>query len=149
MKNFKSYYFHFIILALLIVSCSKDDDLSEHHTIIGQWNWVKTLGGFSGIASDTPESTGYTRTYIFTHEDTVIVLFNRDTVLKTDYFLSTEESVLFKEEFDFLTINHKYLAPDLSTSTLPERYMIKSLNDSLILQEDLYDGFEHIYIKSK
>jgi len=133
-----------LILGLFLTSCEKEEN--SNYTIKGEWIWLKSYGGFSGNALYTPENTGITKKLIFLN-DSVSIIANTDTS-KFEYFLSREESILLQKEFDFLTINYKYKMsnPD-SIFILPIRYMIITLNDSLFLDEDVYDGFGHEYSK--
>ena len=47
-----------IILLFAIASC--DEDCTVPTTVIGEWTWVKSVGGFGGHTI-TPASEGYTK----------------------------------------------------------------------------------------
>lgn len=50
------------------------------------------------------------------------------------------------DTFDFVTINFKYRISNLdSIITLSTHYMIRCLSAKLILDEDVYDGYGHLY----
>ena len=78
---------------------------------------------------------------------TVIISENADIVQRTDYFLSREKSLLFNDTFDFVTINYTYRISDTETLSLPMRYMIETLTDTLVLAEDVYDGYGHQFVR--
>jgi hypothetical protein len=46
-----------ILLFLPIISCKKDKSLDFSSTIIGEWSWIRTCGGFVGCL--TPQSGKY------------------------------------------------------------------------------------------
>jgi len=136
---------------VLINSCEKDD-LTEtqknRFKIVGDWVWVKSYGGFTGHDLYTPGNTGITKEIAFFINGDVIIKENDIMVDKTDYFLSNEKSYLFNEKAEFLTINYKYRISDPdSIITLPMRYIIEDLSNSMFLAEDVYDGYGHEYMR--
>jgi hypothetical protein len=133
-------------VSLLMISCN-DDNEPEIFDIYGNWAWVKSFGGYTGSDLRTPENTGTSRTMSFLKNDTVIITLNGDTVQVTDYFLSREESMLLNDTFDFLTINYRFITAEAETIIMPMRYMIQQLTDTLALDEDVYDGYGHLFIR--
>jgi hypothetical protein len=138
-------------VTLLLASCTKEKvEETIQMKIVGKWDWLETYGGFTGNALYTPENTGDERKFVFKKDSSFYEILNSDTVQKTNYFISREESMILDGEFDFLTINFKYYLPDEGTTlTLPMRYMITKIADSLKIREDVYDGFRHKYVKMK
>ena len=137
-----------IVLSFSVISCEKDNGIIEDNnsSIVGEWIWLKSYGGFTGGDIQTPEQNGIEKIVKFYNNDTVEIFENEVLIHKTDYFLSREESILLNDTFDFLTINYKYwiINPD-SIITLPMRYIIRDLSDTLMLDEDVYDGYGHLY----
>lgn len=141
---------------LLIISCNDENESVPNpepvktYSIMGEWFWLESYGGFAGDQLETPENTGINRRLIFTKNDTVIIVENSDTINVLKYYLSREQSYIHFKEYDCLTINYKYrLSGTDSTITIPMRYLIVKLTDTLSLTEDVYDGFGHQYIRNQ
>lgn len=51
--------FYFILLSILIIGCSNDDDGNAvvQSTIEGEWSLVKVTGGFAGVDEDIDKGT--------------------------------------------------------------------------------------------
>lgn len=51
--------FYFILLSILMISCSNDDDGNAivQSTIEGEWSLVKVTGGFAGVDEDIDKGT--------------------------------------------------------------------------------------------
>lgn len=51
--------FYFILLSILMISCSNDDDGNAivQSTIEGEWSLVKITGGFAGVDEDIDKGT--------------------------------------------------------------------------------------------
>ncbi|MGY3793008.1 hypothetical protein [uncultured Aquimarina sp.] len=51
--------FYFILLSILMMSCSNDDDGNAvvQSTIEGEWSLVKVTGGFAGVDEDIDKGT--------------------------------------------------------------------------------------------
>lgn len=51
--------FYFILLSILMMSCSNDDDGNAvvQSTIQGEWSLVKVTGGFAGVDEDIDKGT--------------------------------------------------------------------------------------------
>jgi len=134
------------MILLATMACEKDK-VQPAYEIYGEWNWLKSYGGFTGHNLLTPENTGVSKIFSFMQNDTVIISENADIVQRTDYFLSREKSLLFNDTFDFVTINYTYRISDTETLSLPMRYMIETLTDTLVLAEDVYDGYGHQFVR--
>jgi hypothetical protein len=135
-------YTGFVLIILAAIACEKDK-VEPTYEIFGEWNWLKSYGGFTGHELQTPENTGISKTFAFLHNDSVIITKNTDTIQRTGYFLSREKSLLLHDTFDFVTINYENWISNTETLSLPMRYMIETLTDTLVLAEDVYDGYRH------
>lgn len=147
-----------LLFGLSIFSCNDENEKEielntepeKIYSIIGEWIWLKSYGGFSGHTLETPENTGVNSTLIFSNNDTVIIIENSDTINVLEYYLSREESYIHFKEYNCLTINYKFRISGMdSIITLPMRYLIENLTDTLTLAEDVYDGFGHQYVRYK
>jgi hypothetical protein len=135
-----------LLILLAAIACEKDK-IQPTYEIYGEWNWMKSYGGFTGHDLQTPENTGVSKIFSFLRNDTVIITENADTTLRTSYFLSREKSLLLQDSFDFVTINYAYRSSDTEVFFLPMRYMIEMLTDTLVLAEDVYDGYGHQFVR--
>jgi len=141
MKSLRCLIFLF---GIVIVSCSNDNENAIQQAILGKWNWIESYGGFTGNMHYTPEKTGEERQLIFKDNGAVYLISNTDTVFNTNYLITKEKSILFGDEFDFLTINYRYDLKD-TIIYLPMRYIIRTISDELVIDEDVYDGLGHRY----
>ena len=147
MKN--CYYFFIYLSILSLISCSKESDIQIiERKIIGTWNWTESNGGFSGVSHHTPENTGDEIHFIFNKEKIFNKIMNQQTILTPNYSISRGKSILFGNEYDFLIINYRYDLPD-TIMYQKMRYIILKIDDELILEEDVFDGYTHRFEKIK
>jgi hypothetical protein len=138
-----------MLIGILISSCNKDDSVVSN-SIVGEWLWTKSYGGFSGADLQTPESSGVNKKMIFLVDGSFYMVENSDTVFQTNYFTSREKSILFHDTFNFVTVNYNYRIPGSDSVLIsPMRYIIQTLNDTLEVTEDVFDGYGHQYVRSK
>jgi len=132
-----------IIAFFLLSSCRDDDEKNGKEKLIGKWNWVNSIGGHTGNTEHSPQIDGYTMQYFFKENDSVIITINENTIYhKAKYHLTKENSILFQDEYDFLTIDYIYYDEDNNPIKLPMRYIIYNIsNNNLKLVEDVYDGY--------
>ena len=77
MKKSQIIFSFFILIFLTAFSCHKDDSVpSLDSQILGQWNWLKSIGGITGQIESSPESTGASRRLIFLRNNIVYVIQN-------------------------------------------------------------------------
>jgi hypothetical protein len=70
--------------------------------IVGEWEWVESFGGFAG-EHRTPESVGYTKTYVF-RADRTFLQYRDDTLFSTREYKITEKVVWEKEKAKVLEV---------------------------------------------
>lgn len=150
----KIHFAYLLLIFFLSISCSSDDDASSadqvrKEDLLGKWNWVKSTGGMDGVTEHNPEKDGYTLQYHFKENDTVLITRNEETVYqKTTYLLTKEESILFHEEYPFLTIDFIFYDEDHTRTVLHMRYIINEVNrKQLLLTEDVFDGYGWVFEK--
>ncbi len=134
-----------IAFACIFITSCKDDEENETpklKTIVGEWIWVKSYGGISGGDLQTPENTNSIREAIFKSDGTVIMTVNGDTTLKSTYSIIRDKSIFESDSSNVLVIDK--LLTDISM-----RYAIMNVTDSLILAEDVCDGYGHLYVRKK
>ena len=130
------------------LSCSKSDDsASVAARIQGKWEWKESVGGMDGGSIRNPETVKYTRQLILSEGKAVLTLNDKDTVQNTTYKVRKEKSILTDQDFEVLTINYNFEAGE-GDILRPLRYLIIKVDeDTLLLAEDVYDGFGHTYVK--
>ena len=80
-----------IVLLFAIASC--DEDCTVPTTVIGEWTWVKSVGGFAGHTI-TPESEGYTKKLVI--DDHFYTEYINDSIdFKTQYDLRFDQDSIF------------------------------------------------------
>jgi hypothetical protein len=131
---------------LTCMSCQKEKDPTNRDKIAGEWIWIKSYGGMTGGEILTPENTGIEKTMTFFKNDTVEITENGQLAEKTNYFVSKEKSQLFNDLHDFVTIDYKYPLSD-TVITVSMRYIIQKLTDTLLLKDDVVDGYGHLYVR--
>ena len=82
-----------ILIAILGINCSRDNDEEEiNSAIIGEWNWIKSTGGFAG-GTYTPESTGENRMLIIS-SDSIKYFTNGDLLSKIKYTIDDQKKAI-------------------------------------------------------
>ena len=134
-----------IAFAFIFITSCKEDEENETpklNTIVGEWVWVKSYGGFTGGDLQTPENTNSVRKAIFKSDGTMIMTVNGDTTLNSTYSIIRDKSIFDSDSCNVLVI-------DKLSSDVSMRYAILTMTDSLILSEDVCDGYGHLYVRKK
>jgi hypothetical protein len=130
----------FIAFVLLSSTCKKAMQVPdpELEKIFGKWSWVRTSGGFAG-KTITPVSEGYTARFEFNSDGT--------------YKKYKNETLTEQKKFSFLQAtsinNHQPVWVISFDGSALKMAVSFSGNDTLILNEQAYDGFSHTYIRMK
>ncbi len=83
--------------------CGKESTRStSSHPIVGEWSWVESWGGFAG-EHRTPETEGYTKTYVF-RADHTFLQYRNDSLCVSEEYRITEKVVWQKERAKVLEI---------------------------------------------
>jgi hypothetical protein len=126
------------IICLSFLMCAGLDkrpaepDLS--HQILGEWEWVESFGGFAG-EHRTPESVGYTKTYVF-RPDHTFLQYRDDTLFSTRKYKITEKVVWKKDRAKVLEIEG-----------MTDQIIGFEGNDKLTLTGHCYDCFAEVFIR--
>lgn len=79
------------VVFFAIASC--DEDCSAPATVIGEWTWAKSVGGFAGHTL-TPESEGYTKKLVI--DDHFYTEYIDDSIdFNTQYDLRFDQDSIF------------------------------------------------------
>jgi hypothetical protein len=139
----KSKLLFFAIMCLIFESCTKENIVDTRiyvdipQTLIGNWNWLSTSGGFAGSLS-TPKTTGETRRVEF--DDNSNFRYYVNDILKSDHTFKIEKSKSITGD-DNALIAYNLLGSRQS--------IIFQGPDTLILFDECYDCYEHIYTRIK
>lgn len=134
LKIMKKLIFAFFAL-LTLVSCSRGEDETDNTSFVGKWNWVSTSGGIGGTTS-TPSSTGKTVVLNLNEDNTYSITTNNTVTSSGTYNLYKDVSNLTHYEATFIQFS--------GVSTKPT---IVIVNEQLILNDDVNDGYLSIYQK--
>ena len=115
-----------------ILSCEKESD--QLTTLTGKWGWISSSGGFVATTY-TPQSTGDIQIVEYS-DDSIFRLFRNDTLLiESKYHLKRSKS-MYSQDSALLVIYDNY--------SIRQSYSFK-FPGILILKDECYDCFEHIY----
>lgn len=119
-------------VVIFFISCSVTDIQTTSHEIVGQWEWVKSTGGFAGHTI-SPDSAGYAKQQIYFTDNQKFSFFQSDTlVLSGTYFLE-------KENDDTIV---RY---EIEGNTFYPDQKVHFFKDSLILMDECADCYTNTY----
>jgi len=75
----RTYLLTISICIMTITSCKKDKLQGEYEVLVGEWEWVETIEGNSGV-HDTPAETGYSKTINFKEKGTYKLYKDNDKI---------------------------------------------------------------------
>lgn len=122
-------------IAFVLASCQKDNGL-KNSSILGSWEWLKSSGGIAGVVY-TPETQGYSQLIEFNANDIYKLYRNGQLQNEAHYTLLQDTSILSNTMVDMVQYE------DGSRQS----FSSSSNDDTLFLREDVFDGFDHIYIR--
>jgi hypothetical protein len=131
---------------VLFLSCSVSSDSSsivdESPPLFGSWNWVESSGGIAGMV-ETPSTTGHTRSLQF--EKNGIYRQYTDSLLSisSTFSVKKDRTIFSQDSLPCLVI-----AEQPAHTILPQA-ILKLTTDSLLLAENVYDGFSHLCLRKK
>lgn len=142
MKTIIRNIFLCFTISVFIISCEHSTSTQTNgEQLHGSWQWVKTEGGFTGTGgpNNTPEAVGYTIRKIFKPEG-IAQFFKNDTLTNQSKY-SVNKDTSHSQVINLLHLegNENYL---------DQRIDFRG-NDSLILSDNVIDGFFVFYIRIK
>lgn len=138
--------FRLLLLAFVIFSsCSKESPEPDHEEtqeeyeetlgseIVGNWQWIKSNGGFSGQEIN-PETEGVNKCLII--DDQTISFITNDTIQeKIGYEIALGKSIYATDSLPIIYLEE----------SIPYSYVFDAA--SILLREEIYDGYIHEYIR--
>jgi len=136
----KSYVLILFSLVMILVSCSKENITSTEAAsgLTGEWNWIDSSGGIAGITY-TPKSTGEIRRVEFDTNGVFRLYINNVLSTESEYHLVKSRSI-YSQDSALLIVR--------KSSSIPQSFIIRS-RDTLILMDECFDCFEHLYTRIK
>lgn len=125
-----------VIFALLSIFSCRGDDNEDNAFLLGDWNWVSTVGGISGQINDTPTSTGKTVVITFTADNKYVIITNGTTTNSGTYNI-------YKDTSNTDHLEKKYIGFSEGYSKIITSYD----ETSLVLSDDANDGTTSAYEK--
>ena len=133
----------YLLMIFCAASCKKENvkvknpdvDLSK---IYGKWNWVNSTGGIAGLTI-TPKTAGYNMSVEYRINKSVY-FFRNDTLQNQAKFAIVKGNSIFSVDPAYII---KY-DPDGM-----DHVIIKAKKDTLILADNVNDGFTILYVKQK
>lgn len=131
------------IIALFFTACKKDKLTGDYEKLVGEWQWIESSGGHSGMTFD-PSTTNSTRQLVFIKRGRYKVFENgKKSEAGRVIIEPTDNSYA-----DFIMD----LKPDLlnKEKAFSEQLFITFVGaDTLILYDSCSDCFQHNYIRLK
>jgi hypothetical protein len=131
----------FLLMLIALILCSASScnkgKLPTSTSIMGQWRWVKSVGGIGGFTS-SPQSSGFTQRYQF-NDDSTFRFYRKDTVAAQGKF-----SIVRNYQYGNSTID----VLKTSNSSFDQSLLIR--NDTLYLYDiSISDGYNNTYVRVK
>lgn len=123
----------FLLFPLILLSCEKDDSLSND--LIGQWEWLSSTGGIAGVTL-TPESTGNSVMIEFTASGKYREYTNGALTITCRYLIVRQFSIYSGSSVKLIVYDNSMIRQSYSVD-----------GDTLILSDEVYDGFISRYEK--
>src|SRR5215813_9456583 len=130
------------VIGLIFLSntCKKEMELPdpELKKIFGKWEWVESSGGFAGKIT-TPLKAGYNMRIEFGKEGTCQKFKNDSLIAKKPFSFSQKESIQTHKPAWVISLDESSIPMAVSFSG----------NDTLMLNEQVHDGYQNVYTRIK
>jgi len=110
----------------------------ELKKIFGKWQWVESSGGFAGKIT-TPAKAGYSERIEFSNEGIYHKFKNDSLIDRKSFSFSQKTSIQTGKPAWVLSLNEGSIPMAVSFSG----------QDTLMLNEQVHDGFSHTYVRMK
>jgi|WetSurMetagenome_2_1015567.scaffolds.fasta_scaffold07792_2 hypothetical protein len=133
-------YITLTISIFFLASCTKENNIptTGPSTLAGKWNWVYSSGGFAG-QTYTPKTEK--KTIRIEYDTNSIYRYYVNDTLKSEtrYQLVKGRSIYSQDSTLIIVTN---------LSSIRQSFAVLH-NDTLILRDECYDCFEHLYTRIK
>lgn len=122
------------LLAVLLFGCGKiDTPNAESEKIFGTWRFVYSSGGFSGAGNSSYDATD---TYEYAENGTFSHRKGGQLIDQMSFSLQLGPSIM--SQTDQLLIHY-------GAGSYKQSFQIS--NDTLFLSDEVYDGFQYVFVK--
>jgi len=127
-----------IIVTILIFffSCEKQN-IESNTLLIGKWQWQSSCGGIAGICY-TPQSSGENQMIEFTSDSTFRKFVNGKLLQESKFHIAKNKSIYSLEATDIISYENSF----------PQSFNFIG-SDKLILNDEVYDGFQDTFTRIK
>jgi hypothetical protein len=140
MKTNHLPYLLFTILIAIIACKTISEQPSIENSLIGQWKFTSTSGGFAGKTTQSDPANPIILT--FKKDGSYSKTKNADTIEQSTYEFTRAKSIYSGQEENAIRLG------PLSSSKI-DTYIITIKKDTLILADNVYDGFTSGYLRIK
>jgi len=117
-----------IIILSIALGCKNDPTGPSSPSLLGKWNWIKSVGGFTG-GTFTPQTERHTSAIRF-GADSCYKVYRNDSLVTSSTFSLSEETI---NGGTVEILRYQFIAPAQIISRLDA--------DTLILSDNAADGF--------
>lgn len=132
MLSHKKYLLLFLLIAITF-SCSDSEDPINQKNIYGNWIWINSTGGIDG-RTETPATTGKVIRLEITKQS-IKHYVNNALTGDYPYVIKTQQSQLFGKPAEMILYENG------------SSQIIEGKQDELLLTEDCFDCFSHLYTR--
>lgn len=132
-----------LISCIIFTACQKEIDAPnrECKAIIGEWEWTYSTAGYDHPIN-TPKTEGYTQSIKFDHNGKYSLFINDRLSQVKQFFFKIAPSI-YETGNDYLIFYFNYKDNKKNISHSFEF----ADNNTLVLSEQCYDCYSHVYIK--
>ncbi|RYZ95557.1 MAG: hypothetical protein EOP47_25625 [Sphingobacteriaceae bacterium] len=133
----------FLSIILFTASCKKENvntkkEVNNPDNIYGKWHWVSSSGGIAGL-TETPKTAGYTMGVDY-NRNNVFRRYKNGDVINSAKFTIVKTKGVFGMDSTYVI---KYTPDNF------DHVVITAKRDSLVLTDNISDGYTTLYIKDK
>ena len=123
------------LLLTMVVACHEKNPEPENNTkgLYGHWTWLESCGGLSGGCKPADKI----RTVEF-REDGSLLVWEEGNPARVSKFSVAQGKSIYSTKPQLLI--------QYDSTSIKQSYQVNG--DTLRLRDEVYDGFEHLYIKS-
>ena len=104
-----------LLIAAFFFGCEKEKPIEYSSSLIGEWEWLSTCGGFSGLCS-TPKTTKSTGKLVF-NQDSMFYEYRNNSLISS-YEFSILKTPADNHTFGLLLIDSRHYLYSIIHDTL-------------------------------